>query len=318
MIRACFCIVAMSLGMAVCAVGYDIHLAATTPTETRETKPDAGAPIAAPTVAATYRITTDHSGSQVNWVTGQLESVGIGYTIGTNERAQLRTAYTAKVVMLNEGRRVLPTIPIDAKTTLDAIARTDTDNPFDALINRLSIIQKLKDSARGTYTVIGTTPLYGDGGIAALAATVLDAKPAKIPKEQMTFTDPIPRGHTPQRFEAPYTGVIVNNDGVLIRPCLFPRLIQFDGEENWGPSQLTAEMLKEGPVHYADNLETAIKQQLAGERPLILEAVGNARGYYPILNVDDVVILFRFQKEQQILDKLPIIFTLGRKPVTAP
>jgi hypothetical protein len=73
-----------------------------------------------------------------------------------------------------------------------------------------------------------------------------------------------------------------------------------------------------GPARYARNLRYALTEKLAGERPLILQAIGHAQAAYPVVNLDDVYLVLSQQKFAKILDKLPIIITLGETEVIMP
>jgi hypothetical protein len=138
-------------------------------------------------------------------------------------------------------------------------------------------------------------------------------KPIDFSDKLMTMTMPIPRGWTPQKFEAPYTGIIVDGDQAMLTPCLFPRILRFDGKELWGPFTLTPADVISGPTRYAASLEAAIQQKTAGDHPLIVTAVGNGLGCNPVLNLDDIYLILLQQKENKILNKLPIVITLGAK-----
>jgi hypothetical protein len=67
-----------------------------------------------------------------------------------------------------------------------------------------------------------------------------------------------------------------------------------------------------GPARYAPNLATALEQKLAGDNPLIIEAIGVGRGCYPVINVDDVYLLLTEHKFKSLLNNLPLIITLGQ------
>lgn len=263
--------------------------------------------------APSYTITPTHSGCLVNWYAGQLEAVGIGYITGKNERALQRAKKAALRVMHEEAQRVLPAIPVDADNTMTAVAKTaDGKKALDDLLAALPVVDEWQDLKKGTYTVVGVLPLLSDPNLLTLVFAAIPHPPVQVPRNLITVTVPMPKGHTPQYADGPYTGIIFNNDRGLVAPCIFPRLIRFDGVESWGPSNLTPISAGNGPVRYAPNLEMALKNKLAGDNPLVLQAIGNAHGY-PLINVDDALFIFDLQKDESILDKLPLIFTLGVK-----
>jgi len=53
--------------------------------------------------------------------------------------------------------------------------------------------------------------------------------------------------------------------------------------------------------------------QLAGDRPLILTAIGNGLSYNPVINLDDVYLVMLHQKKTHIFNALPVVITLGQK-----
>ncbi len=262
-----------------------------------------------------YLIRIDHTGSLVNWAAGQLEVVGQGFVLGAGSAARQQAHATAYTILLNEARRAVAELRVNETTILAALmADKKARRTAGDMIANITILAELWDETRGAYTIVGAIPLYGKTGATSLGAQALVGRKAlELVNEQVTITAPPPRGHTPQHFEAPYTGIIVNGDAALLSPCLFPHLIRFDGKELWGPAKLTGADLINGPVRYAPNLATAVQQALAGTRPLVVTAIGNGLNYHPIINLDDVYMVLTLQKDSHVLDQLPIVITLGEK-----
>jgi hypothetical protein len=262
----------------------------------------------------TYTIRTDRSGAQINWLTGNLEAVGVGYVRNNSKMAIRQARATAMTIMSREARRVLLTVRVDANSTLaDLTKDAQALRTVDGLLVNLTPIDE-KASA-GVVAIIGVLPLFGEQGVTYLGSKSLAAaKPVEMKLAELTLLPQIPRGHTPQRFEGPYTGVIINADEMVLTPCLFPRVLRYDGKELWGPA-LPAPMspvaIINGPVRYAANLETAVLRKMAGDRPLILQAIGVGKSCYPAVNLDDVFLLLNEHKYKSLLSNLPVIFTLG-------
>jgi len=258
---------------------------------------------------------TDRPGGKVNWATGQLEVVGIGLALGKGTAARQQARSTAFTILINEARRQLAGLQVDQETKLGAaLADAALKKQADRLVAQIVIRHERWDEATGTYTIVGTLPVYGEHGLSDLGSRALTSfKPLELKMEQITITAPAPRGHTPQRFAAPYTGIIIDADACLLTPCLFPRIMRFDGKELWGPFTLAPAEVLSGPVRYAGNLETALQERLAGERPLILSAIGTALATNPVLNLDDIYLALRLQRDERIFSRLPIIITLGQQ-----
>ncbi|OPZ87647.1 MAG: hypothetical protein BWY76_00353 [bacterium ADurb.Bin429] len=268
-----------------------------------------------PAPAPAYAIRTDRSGAQINWLTGKLEAVGVGYIRDRSKMSARQARTTAMTIMNREARRVLLTLRVDAGATLGDLAKdAQTLRALDSLLTNLTVIDE--KSAAGVIALVGVLPLYGEQGVTYFGAKGLStAKAVEVKPAELTLLPTIPRGHTPQRFEGPYTGIIINADGMVLTPCLFPRVLRYDGKELWGavlPQPISPVAVVNGPARYAANLDAAIASKIAGDRPLILEAVGVGQGCYPAVNLDDVFLVLNEHKYKSLLSNLPVIFTLGK------
>jgi hypothetical protein len=281
---------------------------------TAPVKPVTSATLPRPVVNPAYKIHLDRPGALINWVTGQLEVVGKGYATGPGKLAQAQARATAMAAMLGEARRFLPTVLADSRTPLTQVLTKDpARQAMNGLLANLTVVDEMWNADRRVATVVGVLPIWGEFGLTYLGMKALDPKPIEVPVEKLSLTRPIPRGHTPQRFEPPYSGVIINAETALLTPCLFPRLLRFDGRELWGPSNLKPAAVITGPIRYAVSVDQAIEEKLAGERPLILQAVGNGQGSNPVLNLDDVYLVLTQEKFERLLEQLPLIVTLGKQ-----
>ena len=265
---------------------------------------------AGPTIA--FRISADHTGSFVNWAEGQVEVAAQGFAFDKRGMTQARS--TAFTILVSEARRAIATLQVDGNTTLaETLKDAEMKRIADDMASRLVIARENWDEKAGTFTVVGVMPIYGQHGLTYLGATAMSSfKPVDLTNNQIIVTTPVPRGYTPQQFANPYTGIIVDGDAALLTPCLFPRVMRLDGKELWGPFLLTPAAVISGPIRYASTLDAALKQGFAGERPLIITAVGNGLGCYPVVNLDDVWLTLAQQKESHIFNNLPIVITLGQ------
>jgi len=263
--------------------------------------------------AVPYQIDTSRTRHTMNWFAGQMEVVGKGFALNKHDRLQARA--TAFTILIDEARDAVATLQVDSATPLGtALQNPDAKRVAEEMVARIVIADEQWDEKTSAYTIVGIMPLYGQHSLTYLGAMALaDFKPIALTGDMITITRPVPRGYTPQKFTEPYTGIIVNGDEALLSPCLFPRIVRIDGQEMWGPFTLTPADAIAGPVRYAPNLAAAIRGKLAGDRPLVLTAVGNALSCNPVLNVDDVYLTMLHQKKTRILNNLPIVITLGRK-----
>lgn len=258
-----------------------------------------------------FQINTDRTRNAMNWFDGQMEVVGKGFALNGDMMQARATAYT---ILINQARKAIATLQVDSSTVLTPVLRDpEAKRIADDMVSRIVIASEQWDDKAGAYTIVGVMPLYGQHSLTYLGAKAMTSfKPIDLANDMITITMPIPRGHTPQKFAEPYTGIIVDGDQALLSPCLYPRIMRFDGKEMWGPFTLTPADAIAGPVRYAPNLTAALRGGLGGERPLIITAVGNGLCYNPVVNLDDVYLVMTQQKKNRILNYLPIIITLGQ------
>jgi len=262
-----------------------------------------------------FRIRTDQCGSALNWFTGQLEAVGIGYTVEKGEMGRFEAQSTALALMRLEATKVINDISIDGMATLGSLNDGDLPRLRAMLLKDLTIIKEEWREQAGSFTVIGVLPLYGPTSAAALGVrrATMSSPIIEVAASELNLASFIPAGYTPQPFTAPYTGVIVNCDHVLISPCLFPTLLRTDGKPFWGPiTEPNPLLVANGQMRYAPDLQIALQQNLAGKRPLILTAVGAGKGYHPVMNIDDVFLALQQQKKTELLQRKPVVVTLGQ------
>ena len=266
-----------------------------------------------------FQISTDRTRHAMNWFDGQMEVVGKGFALNGGGKVQARaTAYT---ILISQAKKAIATLQVDSGTMLAPVLKDDAEAKriADEMVARIVIAGEQWDEKTGAYTIVGVMPLYGQHSLTYLGAKALPGfKPIDLTNDLITITRPIPRGHTPQKFAEPYTGIIVNGDQALLTACLYPRIMRFDGKELWGPFTLTPADAIAGPMRYAPNLQAALRDGLGGERPLIVTAVGNGLSYNPVINLDDVYLVMLQQKKNRILNCLPIIVTLGQTELPPP
>ncbi len=284
----------------------------TVPTEDTTTTVTAPAPVP---VISEYVISQDHSGSSVNWITGQLEAVGVGYSVQRGQVGMIQARMAAVKIMTVEARKAFANIPVDGDATLDTTDKSkELQELAEATLTSLTIINEKWDDRKGICTVVGVLPLWGGGGVVGLGAKLLSPVIATPQPETLALSRPSARGFTTFYNPAkPFTGVIIDADDVLLAPCLYPRMFRFDSVELLGPVQWSPDTKTTGIVRYATNLKEAIGAKRAGEHPLILKAQGTLKRVYPVLNLDDSWLLYHEWLKTDLAKTGPIIITLGKK-----
>ncbi len=279
---------------------------------------DAPASVATPKpvpVISEYVIDIEHSGSQANWVTGQLEAVGKAYSVQRGETGMIQARMAAVTIMTHEARVAFAALPVDGDATLDTAGQApELQALAEATLTSLTIIDEKWDNRKGIYTIVGVLPLYGLSGATNLGAKLVSPVINLPQPETLALSNATPRGFT--TFFDPkknFTGVIIDGDDVLLAPCLFPRVFRFDAVELLGPQQWNTDNINTGPVRYAANLREAKAAHMGGERPLILKAQGTLKRAYPVLNLDDSWLLYREWTKTELSKTGPIIITLGKR-----
>jgi hypothetical protein len=258
-------------------------------------------------------ISTDRANARTNWAAERIEAVGVSYITSFDKYSLIISRKAAYQVMRNEMKNIIPTIAVDAeKKIFDAVK--DSDDIIKKMVDQVNIIADYPDKKNKRYVIVCVLPIFGENGLTALAYNVTGNKISSIKAKDITFTITIPHGHTPQLADGPYTGIIINNDNAQVKPSLLPRMLRFDGKEIWNPNDIPLDKAAAGPIRYSRNLQSAIDSNAAGTNPLILEAVGNYGGYYPVFNVDDIIFMHQLKEEDdELFSFLPFIFTMGMK-----
>ncbi|MEI7833718.1 MAG: hypothetical protein WCJ56_11050 [bacterium] len=276
------------------------------------------ATVAAPApvpVVSDYVISTHHSGSSVNWITGQLEAVGVGYSVQRGQVGMIQARMAAVKIMTVEARTALAKIPVDGDATLDTAGKSkELQELAEATLTSLTIIDEKWDDHKGICTVVGVLPLWGGGGAIGLGAKLISPVITTPQPETLVLSRQYALGFSTFYNPAkPFTGVIIDADDVLLAPCLFPRAFRFDSVELLGPRQWNPDTAATGIVRYATNLKEATNAKRAGEHPLILKAQGTLKRVYPVLNLDDSWLLYHEWLKTDLAKTGPIIITLGKK-----
>jgi hypothetical protein len=258
-------------------------------------------------------VTTDRANARVNWADERVEAVGISYITSFDKYSLIIARKAALQVMRNEMKNIIPTIAIDAnKKVADAV--NGSEDIIMKMVDKVEIIADYPDRTSKRYVIIGILPVFGEAGFTSLAYNVIGNNVFKTTAKEITFTVTVPHGHTPQIADGPYTGVIINNDNAQVKPSILPRMLRFDGKEIWNPNDAPLDKAATGPIRYSRNLKTALDSNAAGTNPLILEAVGNYGGFYPVFNVDDIIFIHQLKEEDdELFNQLPFIFTMGMK-----
>lgn len=258
-------------------------------------------------------VAINRSNARVNWDSARIEAAGISAVTSFDKYSLIISRKAAIEVMKNEMINMIPTIAVDAdKKISDAI--NGSEDIVNKMLETVKIVADYPDKKTKRYIIVGTLPIFGENGLTALAYNVTGNTVLNIAEKDITFVAHIPHGHTPQLADGPYTGIIINNDNVQIKPSILPRMLRFDGKEVWNPIDVPLDKAATGPIRYSPNLKSALEYKAAGDNPLILESVGNYAGYYPVFNVDDIIFIHQLKEDEpELFNQLPFIFTLGMK-----
>ena len=143
----------------------------------------------------------------------------------------------------------------------------------------------------------------------AASRAPLPAPPVETPRRAPSRPDP----YRPS-FGGTYTAVIIDARGYHLERSMSPRIRRADGGAIWGNVKVDPDWVNaHGIVVYAHSVQEARNNLRAGERPLVLQAVGIEGGQYPsdpVLSNADATCLLQANDTSGFLEKFRVIFVV--------
>jgi hypothetical protein len=186
------------------------------------------------------------------------------------KRAAIDEAYARLLETVQEVR-------VDAESTTRNFVNENrvVQNRVAGLIKNAEIVEQ-RQFDDGSYQVMMAMPLGGPQG---LSATLLPTQVAKIKQSkiisrvtQSQAAEP-PAPSQPEAAPAPYSGLIVDAQGLNASPAAFPRIIAQSGDVVYDLTSADPNAATEGLCVYKKSLDAAKQLPRAGDNPLIVKAV---------------------------------------------
>lgn len=177
--------------------------------------------------------------------------------------------------------------------------------------------------------VIVATAMYGDQGLARILLPELGERneqhPAPLPRHEAEppdepepqpvepVTPPTPREEPPAEEDG-YSSVIIDTRGLNVERCMSPKIVRPDGSEVWGTVNVSSDyVIDQGIVVYARSMGDARRIDRAGNRPLIIKAVGRGGSRFhadAMISNADADRLLSLNARQHFLDHFNVIFVV--------
>jgi hypothetical protein len=113
-----------------------------------------------------------------------------------------------------------------------------------------------------------------------------------------------------------YTSVIIDTRGFNVWRCMSPKIRHADGSEVWGTVRVDPDyVIEHGIVIYAHTIEEAKHLDRAGDRPVVIRAVGKNGGKFgtdPVLSEADAERLLSLNARDRFMDRFRVIFVVDQ------
>ena len=203
-------------------------------------------------------------------------------------------------------------VQVDAETTVEnfVINSDIVKTKVSALIKGAVVIEE-HAMPDGSYRVIMSMPLYGAQGLAsAVMPAIRDMNPPMPPPPVISATIT-----TQIQMSGTYTGVIIDAEGMGLKPSFSPVIYDTSGRAIYGVSNINYDRaIERGMVGYAGSLYDAQTLPRIGGSPLVVKAVqvrGGNNSTNPVnvvVSVDDGDHILAANQQSQMLMNGAVVF----------
>lgn len=203
-------------------------------------------------------------------------------------------------------------VQVDAETTVEnfVINSDIVKTKVSALIKGAIVIEE-HAMPDGSYRVVMSMPLYGAQGLAAAVMPAIRDMTPPIPPPPVisaTITTQIQMSGT-------YTGVIIDAEGMGLKPSFSPVIYDTSGRAIYGVSNINYDQaIERGMVGYAGSLYDAQTLPRIGGSPIVVKAVqvrgGNnsANPVNVVVSVEDGDRILAANQQSQMLTNGAVVF----------
>lgn len=203
-------------------------------------------------------------------------------------------------------------VQVDAETTVEnfVINSDIVKTKVSALIKGAVVVEE-HAMPDGSYRVVMSMPLYGAQGLAsAVMPAIRDMNPPMPPPPVISATIT-----TQIQMSGTYTGVIIDAEGMGLKPSFSPVIYDTSGRAIYGVSNINYDRaIERGMVGYAGSLYDAQTLPRIGGSPLVVKAVqvrgGNnsANPVNVVVSVDDGDRILAANQQTQMLANGAVVF----------
>ncbi|MBU0600310.1 hypothetical protein KJ997_06045 [bacterium] len=258
----------------------------------------------------------------IDWEKGIVAAEGWGFPPKNMHpgQARLMAERAAKVDAYRNLLEAVNAVRVDAQTTVkESVVESDVIRAEVQGFIKGAKISEPKYMSDGTVKVELTIALSGVGGLSG----IFFPKPSlKIEKEKGEKTIPeetyLPSLQEEAKmpaidFTKPFTGLVINAQGLEIRPAMNPKILSEKGQEIYGSASVSSDFAERfGMVGYAKDLEEACKIDRVKDNPLVIKAL-NFSGKQKtdvVISNNDAALLYKLNQNLSFLKECKVIFVL--------
>ena len=248
------------------------------------------------------------------WNEGRITAEGFG-TPPTNAYGAKANIMARRAAIVDAQRNLAEQVngvQVDAETTVEnfVINSDIVKTKVSALIKGAVVVEE-HAMPDGSYRVVMSMPLYGAQGLAAaVMPAIRDMTPPMPPPPVISATIT-----TQIQMSGTYTGVIIDAEGMGLKPSFSPVIYDTSGRAIYGVSNINYDRaIERGMVGYAGSLYDAQTLPRIGGSPLVVKAVqvrgGNnsANPVNVVVSVDDGDRILAANQQSQMLANGAVVF----------
>ena len=248
------------------------------------------------------------------WNEGRITAEGFG-TPPTNAYGAKANIMARRAAIVDAQRNLAEQVngvQVDAETTVEnfVINSDIVKTKVSALIKGAVVVEE-HAMPDGSYRVVMSMPLYGAQGLAsAVMPAIRDMNPPMPPPPVISATIT-----TQIQMSGTYTGVIIDAEGMGLKPSFSPVIYDTSGRAIYGVSNINYDRaIERGMVGYAGSLYDAQTLPRIGGSPLVVKAVqvrgGNnsANPVNVVVSVDDGDRILAANQQSQMLANGAVVF----------
>ena len=248
------------------------------------------------------------------WEQGTITAEGFGTPpMGTyGSKASIMARRAAIVDAQRNLAEQINGVQVDAETTVEnfVINSDIVKTKVSALIKGAVVVEE-HAMPDGSYRVVMSMPLYGAQGLAsAVMPAIRDMNPPMPPPPVISATIT-----TQIQMSGTYTGVIIDAEGMGLKPSFSPVIYDTSGRAIYGVSNINYDRaIERGMVGYAGSLYDAQTLPRIGGSPLVVKAVqvrgGNnsANPVNVVVSVEDGDRILAANQQSQMLTNGAVVF----------